>query len=312
MFRTHLVASTFFLLGTGSLAAQYFSAERTVPRRLTRVAWTGQSGVQRIAIEYGQPEWAAEYDSFMRSKSPRMVPLGSDALTTLETDVDLVFGDTKVRRGRWYLGLRRDEQQKWSLTLVATDKPGATAFPPKPDLEIAMQVEHDAEPVKLLDIQLAVPDRRKPMLEFKIAWGAYRVHFPVTPAFDQRVAKGTPEFAPKANEPVVTTGSGLRYQQLQAGSGALVAPTDTVRIHYTCWLSDGTLFDTTHLSGEPVTLPLEYLLKGFAEGVQRMKPGETCRLTIPPELAYGARGAGEVVPPNATLVFVVTLLGIEK
>lgn len=83
-------------------------------------------------------------------------------------------------------------------------------------------------------------------------------------------------------------------------------------MHYCGWLTDGTQFDSTYVGGEPATVPLEMVVPGFREGLRRMQPGAIFRLTIPAELAYGEVGAGGVVPPNAALVFTVTLLGIEQ
>jgi FKBP-type peptidyl-prolyl cis-trans isomerase len=82
-------------------------------------------------------------------------------------------------------------------------------------------------------------------------------------------------------------------------------------VHYVGWLTDGTMVDSSHVHRTPARFAPQMVMPGFAEGLQLMQPGATFRLTIPPELAYGARRAGDRVPPNATLVFTVTLLGIE-
>ncbi len=111
---------------------------------------------------------------------------------------------------------------------------------------------------------------------------------------------------------LVTTASGLQYEAIRAGVGPFPKPTDEVTVHYSGWLTDGTPFDSSYVRGEPTTFPLQHVVKGFAEGLQLMQPGATFQLTIPPELGYGARGAGDSVPPNSTLVFHVTLLEIVK
>jgi FKBP-type peptidyl-prolyl cis-trans isomerase len=131
-------------------------------------------------------------------------------------------------------------------------------------------------------------------------------------AFDTRKPDGAPEFALTAADKGTRTNSGLIYEPLRAGAGATPGPDDMVRVHYAAWLTDGTMFDSSYVRGAPETLRSQWVVKGFAEGLRLMQPGATYRLTIPPELAYGAGGAGDRVPPNATLVFAVTLLGIDK
>ena len=109
-----------------------------------------------------------------------------------------------------------------------------------------------------------------------------------------------------------TTPSGLIYDDITVGSGDAAALGQTVSVHYTGWLTDGTKFDSSKDRNEPFEFPLGagYVIRGWDEGVQGMKAGGVRKLTIPPELGYGARGAGGVIPPNATLVFEVELLEI--
>ena len=109
-----------------------------------------------------------------------------------------------------------------------------------------------------------------------------------------------------------TMPSGLIIEEVTAGSGEAAMRGQTVSVHYTCWLTDGTKFDSSKDRNEPFEFPLGagYVIRGWDEGVQGMRVGGVRKLTIPPELGYGARGAGGVIPPNATLVFEVELLGI--
>ncbi|MBI4988774.1 MAG: FKBP-type peptidyl-prolyl cis-trans isomerase [Rhodocyclales bacterium] len=109
-----------------------------------------------------------------------------------------------------------------------------------------------------------------------------------------------------------TTPSGLIFEETTVGSGAAAALGQTVSVHYTGWLTDGTKFDSSKDRNEPFEFPLGagYVIRGWDEGVQGMQVGGVRKLTIPPELGYGARGAGGVIPPNATLVFEVELLEI--
>ena len=110
----------------------------------------------------------------------------------------------------------------------------------------------------------------------------------------------------------VTTGSGLEYEDIATGSGAQACAGQTVSVHYTGWLTDGKKFDSSKDRNQPFEFSLGagMVIKGWDEGVQGMKVGGVRRLTVPPQLGYGARGAGGVIPPNATLVFEVELLDI--
>jgi FKBP-type peptidyl-prolyl cis-trans isomerase len=111
---------------------------------------------------------------------------------------------------------------------------------------------------------------------------------------------------------VITTASGLQYQVLVEGTGPRPGPNDRVQVHYVGELPDGTVFDSSRARGAPNEFSLNSIIKGWAEGLQLMRSGGTYRFTIPPELAYGEQGAGDTVPPNATLVFEVELLEVVK
>ena len=109
-----------------------------------------------------------------------------------------------------------------------------------------------------------------------------------------------------------TTPSGLIIDDIVVGNGAAAATGQKVKVHYTGWLTNGTKFDSSKDRNDPFVFPLGAgsVIKGWDEGVQGMKVGGKRKLTIPPALGYGARGAGGVIPPNATLVFEVELLGV--
>jgi FKBP-type peptidyl-prolyl cis-trans isomerase len=116
--------------------------------------------------------------------------------------------------------------------------------------------------------------------------------------------------ANRAKAGVSTTPSGLQYQVLSAGTGASPTASDRVTVHYIGKLLDGTEFDSSVRRGEPATFPLNGVIPGWTEGVQLMKVGGKTRFFIRPELAYGERGAGEVIGPHSTLIFEVELLSI--
>ena len=110
--------------------------------------------------------------------------------------------------------------------------------------------------------------------------------------------------------PKIRTESGLVYQQLRAGTGPTPNPEDKVEVIYRGYLPDGTEFDRSPL-GKPVQFPLSAVIKGWQEGLQLMRVGSIYRFVIPPDLAYGDRGAGEKIQPDQTLVFEVELVAIH-
>jgi FKBP-type peptidyl-prolyl cis-trans isomerase FkpA len=121
---------------------------------------------------------------------------------------------------------------------------------------------------------------------------------------------GAPVFA-QSDPAATTTASGLSFRSLKDGTGASPKAADTVKVHYKGTLSDGQEFDSSYKRGTPLEFPLNGVIKCWTEGVQMMKVGGKAKLVCPPGIAYGARGAGNVIPPNATLTFEVELLGIN-
>jgi FKBP-type peptidyl-prolyl cis-trans isomerase FkpA len=109
----------------------------------------------------------------------------------------------------------------------------------------------------------------------------------------------------------VVTASGLVYRSLKDGAGASPTASDKVKVHYRGTFPDGQDFDSSYQRNEEIEFPLHGVIKCWTEGVQRMKVGGKAKLTCPPSIAYGERGAGGVIPPNATLLFEVELLAIN-
>jgi FKBP-type peptidyl-prolyl cis-trans isomerase len=121
-----------------------------------------------------------------------------------------------------------------------------------------------------------------------------------------------PEFRAIDTSKIVTTQSGLQYEVIQDGTGEAPKASDTVVAHYSGWLQDGTLFDSSHARGEPSSFPLNRVIKGWTEGLQLMKPGGKVLFQIPGDLAYGAAGSPPKIPANATLLFLVELVEVKK
>ncbi len=113
--------------------------------------------------------------------------------------------------------------------------------------------------------------------------------------------------------PTVTLPDGLKYVDLKIGKGPQPAAGQTVRVHYVGTLQDGTKFDSSRDRGQPFEFVLGEgrVIPGWDEGIKTMRVGGLRRLIVPPQLAYGDQGAGDKIPPNATLVFDIELLGIE-
>ena len=111
---------------------------------------------------------------------------------------------------------------------------------------------------------------------------------------------------------ITTTASGLQIEEIKVGGGESAVVGQFVSVHYTGWLTDGSKFDSSKDRNEPFEFPLgqRNVIAGWDEGVQGMRVGGVRKLTIPPHLGYGARGAGGVIPPHATLVFEVELLQV--
>lgn len=113
-----------------------------------------------------------------------------------------------------------------------------------------------------------------------------------------------------ARTDVTVTRSGLQYTVLEEGNGPKPGATDTVLVHYEGALTDGKVFDSSYNQGQPEEIPLDRVIPGWTEGIQLMNVGSKYLIYIPSNLAYGERGAGQVIPPYSTLIFTIELLGI--
>lgn len=124
-------------------------------------------------------------------------------------------------------------------------------------------------------------------------------------------AQTAPAPAPaQTKDAAVVMASGLRFQSLREGTGDKPTASDTVRVNYRGTLANGQEFDSSYKRGEPAQFPLNRVIPCWTEGVQMMRVGGKAHLVCPPQIAYGEKGAGGVIPPNATLDFEIELLGI--
>jgi FKBP-type peptidyl-prolyl cis-trans isomerase FklB len=127
----------------------------------------------------------------------------------------------------------------------------------------------------------------------------------------ENIEKGKNFLAENAKrEGVTTLASGLQYEVIKEGNGKKPKATDKVKCHYEGTLIDGTLFDSSLKRGEPAVFGLNQVIKGWTEALQLMTEGSKWRLYLPSELAYGAQGAGEMIPPHSTLIFDVELIEV--
>lgn len=121
----------------------------------------------------------------------------------------------------------------------------------------------------------------------------------------------TPLTASAADAPVETLESGVKVQKIKTAKGPSPKPSDVVKVHYRGTLQNGTEFDSSYKRGEPATFPLAGVIPCWTQGVQKLNVGEKAKLFCPSKTAYGARGAGGVIPPNSDLNFEVELLAIQ-
>lgn len=166
----------------------------------------------------------------------------------------------------------------------------------------------------------AVYEGTKPKMSYDEAKLEIQKFFQAMEAKQQEVAKemakvnqaaGEAFLAENGKRPeIVTTASGLQYEVLAEGNGAMPAASDQVVVHYTGKLIDGTVFDSSVERGQPATFGVTQVIPGWVEALQLMKAGSKWRLYIPSELAYGPNGAGGAIGPNATLIFDVELLQV--
>ncbi|MBO5766178.1 MAG: FKBP-type peptidyl-prolyl cis-trans isomerase [Lentisphaeria bacterium] len=200
------------------------------------------------------------------------------------------------------------EQQKISYALGMNIMGNLAELPIEIDVESVISAIKDVSAEK--ETALKVEEYHKYMQEFqkKVQEAGQQA---VAKAAENNKKAGAEFLAENAKkEGVKVTPSGLQYRVITEGSGAKPSASSKVKVHYTGKLTDGTVFDSSVQRGEPIDFALNQVIPGWTEGVQLMTPGSKYEFVIPSDLAYGDRGAGNAIPPGATLVFEVELLAV--
>ena len=200
------------------------------------------------------------------------------------------------------------EEQKISYALGMNIMGNLAELPIEIDVESVISAIKDVSAGK--ETALKVEEYHKYMQEFqtKVQQAGQQA---VAKAAESNKKAGAEFLAENAKKDgVKVTASGLQYKVITEGSGANPTATSRVKVHYTGKLTDGTVFDSSVQRGEPIDFALNQVIAGWTEGVQLMTPGSKYEFYIPSDLAYGDRGAGNAIPPGATLIFEVELLAV--
>ncbi len=221
------------------------------------------------------------------SPSANSAPQASERTPTLKTETDKLSYAIGMDIGNSLKGLDTDFNRQAMFAAISDQLDGK-----KPALD-----PKDAAQVKQSFFQKRAEKANKERIE------AGKKNLEEGKKFREEYAK---------REQVHQTDSGLMYEVLKEADGPKPKATDRVTVHYRGTLIDGTEFDSSYKRGKPATFPLNGVIKGWTEGLQLMSVGSKFKFVIPPELAYGANGAGRAIGPNATLIFEVELLGIES
>ncbi len=141
---------------------------------------------------------------------------------------------------------------------------------------------------------------------------ATQMNAPTEDSAMDNLHKGLQFLEDNAKKPgIIRLDSGLEYQILEEGKGTPPGPTDFVTVHYRGTLIDGTEFDSSYARNTPATFPVNAVIAGWTEALQRMTPGSKWVIYVPSELAYGSNGAGSVIPPNSALIFEIELIAVK-
>ncbi|MFK7740437.1 MAG: FKBP-type peptidyl-prolyl cis-trans isomerase [Planctomycetota bacterium] len=297
-------------------------AALTEQRVSTRLGWiAGYARSVELRIDYGVPQWRESYEAEFTKKSPRLFRLGSGGWATMHLGAELLVGKRKLPAGIYYLALHRSEQAKWSLAVLEPARllrqgvlPGAVAGV-KPALLVPLQPHEAVRPEPNLALALRagaeVNGERPSPATLSIRWGPHELRAQLAIHLEpQERDVDTVKFRRLDERKAVTTASGLRYERLRTGIGNAPSAGDKATVNYVGWLDTGKKFDSSLDRAAPTTFGLRQVIKGWSEGLQQMAPGSVFLLEIPPDLGYGARGAGAGIPPNATLYFWIELLDV--
>jgi len=284
--------------------------------RSVRIAWV--SGVVKpveLRIDYGPADWRPSYEAEVAKKAARAFRLGRGGWPTMHVGAPMQLDKRALPPGIYYLALERSQQAAWSLSVFESAKilragalPGE-AHGIKPAARFALQHAATSDPCDRL--QVSFEKGGKPgVAKLALSWGKHRMTTELEIEVEPVAVPKPPAFRRLDPERAIATASGLRYEIVRDGVGRAPGPKSKVTVHYVGWLTDGTKFDASLDRGKPMTFGVHQVIRGWTEGLQRMNPGAVLLLEIPPELGYGARGAGPI-PADATLLFWVELLAVQ-
>lgn len=314
---TTSTAAAVLFAWSAALAAQIKVETETLHRVTTRIAYRNSEPRVSYRIAYGTLKWRNEYASVLEAAGTSHFRLGTGPWAELDTNAVLTMGDTQVAAGRYYLGIQRRAPGDWALTLMQAEpldrrrlEAGFTSRA-RPDVTVPLQFAPMSEAAPELVVELLPVADAIGHANLRIRFGTYRVETPVVTTVHERPKTPAPKFEPLDRATAKTTASGLVYQVVRAGKGEPPKAGDSVIVHYTGWLADGTPFDSSHDRGEPTQLPVDGVIRGWQEGLGLMAPGAVYKLSIPPALGYGENQMGPI-PTNSTLVFQVELIEVLR
>lgn len=302
------------LFSAGALAQNPIAVEET--RQAARLVWlTEVARPVELRVDYGTAAWRDDYAQQLDKKVESTFRLGAGGWASLQNSAELQCGGHRLPPGLWYLALHRDAEARWSLAILDASKVSRLGLLPdgasdiKPSLLLPLNAQRGLPSCARLQVTLTA-GQTPGTATVSLRWGEHELSTSFAVAIEPVANPAAPEFRRLDDARAKTTASGLRYEQLRSGVGKSPKPSDKVRVHYTGWLTDGTTIDSSIDRKQMLSFELDQVIKGWTEGLQLMAPGAVFLLEIPPELAYGAHGAGRI-PANATLVFHIELFAIE-
>ena len=269
-----------------------------------------------LVLHYEPTVWRKEYAVELKREKAERFRLGAGYWTTLHNGADLSLGGKKLPAHVWHLGLQRSADAKWCLVFLDSVKVARGGLvsgsdrDAKPDVVVPLDIVRGKQEVARLEIRLR-GEKQFGRAAIELAWGPFACTVPMRVGVTHVKPAGEPAFARPRRDALVTTPSGLKYEELRPGAGPLARADSEVEVRYVGWLDSGEKFDSSFSRGESATFGVERLIPGWREGLTKMRAGSVFRLEVPSALAYGERGAGPI-PAGATIHFWVELVAIRR